>query len=156
MKRVLGVFDVIMVGIGIILGSGIYVVTGEVANTTAGPAVVLSYIVAGISAMLSGICYAEYAVDFPVAGGSYTYILGTFGELMAWLTVGMMIFQYFLANAGVARGFSAYFASLCNQSSDIFLIAGSIDFMAFGLILACTALLIVGTKESAWFNNGAT
>ncbi len=84
LKRVLGPFDVIMVGVGIILGSGIYVVTGEVAQSTTGPAVVLSYVLAGISAMLSGLCYAELAVDLPIAGGSYAYVLTIFGELMAW------------------------------------------------------------------------
>ncbi len=70
-------------------------------------------------------------------------------------TAGMMIFQYILANAGVARGFSGYFANLCGQATDFFIVAGYIDFLAFGLVLACTVLLVIGTKESAWFNNGA-
>ncbi|GBF96644.1 cationic amino acid transporter [Raphidocelis subcapitata] len=163
MKQVLGAFDLICLGIGMMLGAGVFVTTGYVAANIAGPAVIISYIVAGISAMLSSFCYAEFAVDIPCAGGAYTYIAAALGEFLAWLTVSNLIFEYILANAAAVRGFSPYFASLTNKPEAFYIHNWNspsgplqLDWWAFGWCLLLSVLLVFGTKESAWFNGIVT
>lgn len=106
--------------------------------------------------MLSSLCYSEYAVEFPVAGGSFTFILHTFGEFWAWITSSNLLMNYILANAAVARAFLPYFSTLCDQGPDfLYVISGGyrLDFIAFGLILLLTVLLTWGMKETKTVNN---
>uniref|UniRef100_A0A383V9I1 Cationic amino acid transporter C-terminal domain-containing protein n=1 Tax=Tetradesmus obliquus TaxID=3088 RepID=A0A383V9I1_TETOB len=155
MKRVLSVLDLVCLGIGMMLGAGVFVTTGFVASTMAGPAVILSYAVAGISALLSSLCYSEFAVRMPLVGGAYTYVNAVFGEYLAWVTVANLILEYILANAAAIRGFAPYFAMLVNQPADKFITPWqgyNLDWWAFGLSLAITILLTLGTKESSRFN----
>lgn len=155
MKRCLGPLDLVSFGVGIMLGAGVFVTTGVVAVQYTGPAIVIAYAVAGLSALLSSLCYAEFSVNVPQAGGAYNYVLMSCGEFLAWFTVANLTFEYVLANAGCIRGFSPYFASLINKPSDFFIILWNgyqLDFWAFGVVLALTCLLIFGMQESAWFN----
>ncbi|KAI8474786.1 MAG: cationic amino acid transporter [Monoraphidium minutum] len=164
MKQVLGWFDLVCLGIGMMLGAGVFVTTGYVTANKAGPGVIISYIVAGICAMLSSFCYAEFAVDIPAAGGAYTYIAAALGEFMAWLAVANLIFEYILANAAAIRGFSPYFAALTNKPETFYIHFWSapsgavfkLDWWAFGWCMLLSVLLIFGTKESATFNGVVT
>lgn len=164
MKQVLNAFDLVCLGIGMMLGAGVFVTTGYVTANLAGPGVIISYIVAGICAMLSSFCYAEFAVDIPAAGGAYTYIAAALGEFLAWLAVANLIFEYILANAAAIRGFSPYFAALTNKTEDFYIHFwtapnGSeyhLDWWAFGWCTVLAILLIFGTRESAWFNGVVT
>lgn len=161
MKQCLTWFDLVNMGIGMMLGAGVFVTTGYVAAEYAGPSVILSYIIAGLSALLSGLCYAEFAVDFPFAGSSYTYISAALGEFLAWITVANMILEYILSGSAAIRGFAPYFAALVGKPHDYFLITWTsptgmeyhLDWWAFGITLALTVLLILGTKETSLFNN---
>eukprot|EP00877_Chromochloris_zofingiensis_P004700 jgi/Chrzof1/14230/Cz08g30120.t1 len=85
------------------------------------PSVIVSYVVAGLCALLSAFCYAEFAVEFPFAGGAYTYIAASLGEFIAWITVTNLIFEYILSNAAAVRGFSPYFAALCDKDPGFFI-----------------------------------
>ncbi|BDA47291.1 Cationic amino acid transporter 1 [Coccomyxa sp. Obi] len=156
MKRTLTGLDLLMFGVGIILGAGVFVITAQVAKDNAGPATIVSYAIAGLSALLSSFCYAEYAVDYPIAGGAFTFISLTYGELCGWITVANLILEYVLANAAVARSFSGYFANLIGKDSSFFAVTPNdslnLDFWAFGLVLAATALLCYSTRESSTFN----
>jgi APA family basic amino acid/polyamine antiporter len=159
LKKELNWFDLTNIGIGIILGAGVFVTTGTVANGYAGGATLLSFAIAGLSAMLSALCYSEYAVDYPIAGGSFTFMLQTFGEFPGWIAASNIVFNYILANAAVARSFSGYFASLCDQSPDFFDVGARgyiLDFWAFGLVLLLSVLLCWGIKETKMFNNVVT
>eukprot|EP00775_Hariotina_reticulata_P001934 gene1934-2264_t len=122
-----------------------------------GPGVILSYLVAGISALLSSICYAEFSANMPLAGGAYSYIVAVFGEFAAYITVANLIFEYILANAAIIRGLSPYVAMLFNVDKAIFYTAYQqyqLDWLAFGICIALTILLTIGTRETAWFNLG--
>eukprot|EP00879_Flechtneria_rotunda_P002193 GHRR01002379.1.p1 GENE.GHRR01002379.1~~GHRR01002379.1.p1 ORF type:complete len:523 (+),score=115.42 GHRR01002379.1:1539-3107(+) len=115
----------------------------------------MSYLVAGFSALLSSLCYAEFSANMPLSGGAYSYVNAVFGEYLAWLTVTNLILEYILANAAVIRSFSGYFALLINQPPERLVIPYgnyNLDFFAFGWVLLLTMLLILGTKESARFN----
>ncbi|WIA18741.1 hypothetical protein OEZ85_003431 [Tetradesmus obliquus] len=155
MEKCLNWFHVAMLGTGMIIGAGIFVSTGAAAQSLAGPAVVISFIVAGVSSLLSALCYSEFAAEFPLAGGAYNYISMSLGELPAWLVVTTLILEYILAGAAVSRAFSAYFATLIGKPTHFFTIPyGSydIDFMAGGLVVACCTLLVFTTAGGSWFN----
>lgn len=161
MKKVLGVWDLIAMGIGMVLGAGVFVTTGTVAVENAGPAVIVAYIVAGVSAFLSSFIYAEFSVNTPYAGGGFSYIMNTFGEFTAWIVVMNLIMEYVLANAAVMRGFSGYLARLLGLNRTDYFVTTWVapnktyllDWWAMGVVLVFTLLLIYGTKESAMFNN---
>eukprot|EP00882_Tetradesmus_deserticola_P001730 GHRQ01001859.1.p1 GENE.GHRQ01001859.1~~GHRQ01001859.1.p1 ORF type:complete len:634 (+),score=216.50 GHRQ01001859.1:64-1902(+) len=155
LKKCLNWFHVAMLGTGMIVGAGIFVSTGVAAQEKAGPAIVISFIVAGISALLSSLCYSEFATQYPLAGGAYNYISLTMGELAAWLIVTTLVLEYVLANAAVARSFSSYFAALIGKDTAYFTFAYkdyTVDFMAAGVILLCCALLSFSTAGGSWFN----
>eukprot|EP00887_Chlorella_sp_A99_P006516 scaffold3.g6516.t1 len=155
MHQCLGATDLIFLGIGSIIGAGVYVLTGVAAAQHAGPAVVLSFMIAALAALLSALCYSEFAVEIPVSGGAYNYISVTFGELAAWLTSWNMCLETTLSSAAVARGFASYLATLCGlKPADVRIQLGplEIDFTALFLIAMLTAILSKGTKESARFN----
>src|SRR5437016_1444051 len=107
LKRALGVLNLVTLGIGAIIGAGIFVLTGTAASQYAGPAIVLSFILAGIGCLFAGLCYAEFASLIPIAGSAYTYGYATLGELFAWIIGWDLILEYAFGAATVASGWSA-------------------------------------------------
>src|ERR1700694_5228357 len=109
LKRALGPINLTMLGIGAIIGTGIFVLTGTVAAQNAGPAVVLSFVLAGIASVFAALCYSEFAALVPMAGSAYTYGYATLGELFAWIIGWDLILEYAVGSATVAHGWSAPF-----------------------------------------------
>src|ERR1700723_2605739 len=109
LKRALGPVNLVTLGIGAIIGAGIFVLTGSAAAKYAGPAIVLSFVLAGIACVFAGLCYAEFASLIPIAGSAYTYGYATLGELFAWIIGWDLILEYAVASATVAHGWSHYF-----------------------------------------------
>src|SRR2546421_9092897 len=112
LRRVLGPVTLTALGIGAVIGAGIFVATGEAANKTAGPALMLSYVVAGVTCIFAALCYAEFASMAPVAGSAYTYAYTTMGELFAWIIGWDLVLEYAVGAATVANGWSGYFQSV--------------------------------------------
>ena len=112
LKRSLGPINLMSLGIGAIIGAGIFVLTGQVAAANAGPAIMLSFIVAGIACGLAGLCYAELASTMPVSGSAYTYAYGTLGEVFAWIMGWLLVLEYGVAASTVAVGWSGYVVSI--------------------------------------------
>jgi len=171
LRRALGAGNLVMLGIGAIIGTGIFVLTGTVAANNAGPAVVLSFGLAGMAAIFAALCYAEFASVVPVAGSAYTYGYATLGELFAWIIGWDLVLEYALAATTVAIGWSGYVVSLLNQlgiaippaltapaGATVQLADGGTVTALFNLpavliTLLITALLVVGIQESAKVNN---
>ncbi|BDA45110.1 Cationic amino acid transporter 1 [Coccomyxa sp. Obi] len=159
LRKCLGSLDLLLLGLGSILGTGAFVLTGVAAREHAGPAVVVSYAIAALAALLSGLAYAEFAVDLPVAGGATTCILLTFGELASWIVACNLILEYTLSVAVCARAATAYGATLLGlqpESALIMLGPLQLDVCAVLLVAALGMLLALGTKESAAFNSVVT
>jgi APA family basic amino acid/polyamine antiporter len=170
LRRVLGSLDLTLLGIGAIIGTGIFVLTGQAAAAHAGPAVVVSMIVAGIASALAAICYAEFASAVPVAGSAYTYGYATLGELVAWIIGWDLVLEYALGAATVAVGWSGYVVALLADfglqfpplfsaapGTAVVLADGSTVTALFNLpaILIsalATWLLVIGIRESARVN----
>src|SRR5690349_13303884 len=112
LRRVLGPWHLIALGIGAIIGTGIFVLSGQAAAANAGPAIVLSMVIAGVASALAALCYAEFAATVPVAGSAYTYAHATLGELVAWIIGWDLILEYALGAATVAVGWSGNVVSL--------------------------------------------
>src|SRR5689334_12484383 len=115
LKRALGALNLTMLGIGAIIGAGIFVLTGTAAAQYAGPAIVLSFVLAGLGCLFAGLCYAEFASMIPIAGSAYTYGYATLGEFIAWIIGWDLILEYLFAAATVAVGWSGYFAEFMGQ-----------------------------------------
>src|SRR3974390_1082531 len=111
LKRALGPVNLITLGIGAIIGAGIFVLTGSAAAQYAGPAIVLSFILAGLGCVFAGLCYSEFASLIPIAGSAYTYGYATLGEIFAWIIGGGLILEYAFGAATVASGWSGYVIS---------------------------------------------
>src|SRR6185369_5911396 len=109
LRRVLGPVQLSALGVGAIIGTGIFVLTGIAAHDKSGPALMLSFVMSGIACVFAGLCYAEFASMVPVAGSAYTYAYATMGELMAWIIGWDLVLEYAVASATVAHGWSAYF-----------------------------------------------
>ena len=109
LRRVLGPVQLTSLGVGAVIGAGIFVATGAVARQTAGPALMLSYAVAGLVCVLAALCYAEFASMVPVAGSAYTYAYATMGEMFAWIIGWDLALEYAVGSATVANGWSSYF-----------------------------------------------
>jgi APA family basic amino acid/polyamine antiporter len=162
LKRQLGPVHLILLGIGVVIGAGLFSLTGKVAAEAAGPAVTLSYIIGGIACALAGLCYAEFASMVPASGSAYTYSYVTLGQFFAWIIGWDLVLEYAVGAATVATAWSAYFIKLCQQLGIHFPQAlaaspfddnpGIVNLPAAFIILAMTALLIKGTKESVRFN----
>lgn len=171
LKRILGAGHLVALGIGAIIGSGIFVLTGQAAAQYAGPSITLSFILAAIAAGLAGLCYAEFAAMLPISGSAYTYAYATLGELLAWIIGWDLILEYLFGASAVAVGWSGYVSSFLADfgvqlparlsGPPLDYIAGQ-GFVATGnivnlpavlIIVALTAFLIVGIQESAWLNN---
>ncbi|MFT8321664.1 MAG: amino acid permease [Bacillus sp. (in: firmicutes)] len=161
--RSMSVMDLIFLGVGCIIGTGIFVVTGVVAASNAGPAIMLSFVIAGIACALAAFCYAEFSSSIPLSGSVYTYTYATLGELFAFLIGWDLMLEYVLAVSAVATGWSAYFQSLLAgfnihipsivSSAPGVGKGGIIDLPAIIIILLITGLVSKGIKESIKFNN---
>ncbi|MCI0380345.1 MAG: amino acid permease [Gemmataceae bacterium] len=163
LRRILGPIGLTSLGIGAIIGAGIFVMTGRVAAEDAGPAVMLSYAVAGVACALAAFCYAEFAAMAPVAGSAYTYAYATLGELMAWIIGWDLVLEYAMAGATVASAWSEYFNELTSilfawkvpeqLSYDPFSKPDAIfNLPAVVILVIVTAILVVGIRESAFSN----
>src|SRR5688500_13205816 len=111
LKRALGALNLTMLGVGAIIGTGIFVLTGTVAAQNAGPAVVLSFVLAGVASVFAALCYAEFASLVPMAGSAYTYGYATLGEFIAWIIGWDLVLEYALSATTVAIGWSGYVVS---------------------------------------------
>ncbi|KAI4370705.1 hypothetical protein MLD38_019025 [Melastoma candidum] len=147
-------------GLGGMVGAGVFVTTGKASADYAGPAVIVSYAIAGFCALLSAFCYTEFAVDLPVAGGAFSYLRVTFGEFAAFLTGSNLIMEYVTSNAAVARSFTAYFGSAIGVPSSKWRITvhglpdgfNDIDLVAVGVVLILTVIICYSTHESSVMN----
>src|ERR1700758_3740505 len=115
LKRSLGPVNLITLGVGAVIGAGIFVLTGQAAALHAGPAIALSFVLAGITCGFAGLCYAEFASIIPIAGSAYTYGYATLGEFVAWIIGWDLVLEYAFGAATVASGWSGYFTSLLQQ-----------------------------------------
>jgi basic amino acid/polyamine antiporter, APA family len=162
LKRCLSLWDLTLLGIGAIIGTGIFVLTGIAAATTSGPAVVLSFIVAGIACTFAAFAYAELSASVGGSGSAYGYSYAAFGELIGWTIGWILILEYGVATAAVANGWSGYFLnglSFFGLSLPEFLTKGPaagglINLPAFTIIMILMGLLIAGIKQSATLNMG--
>jgi APA family basic amino acid/polyamine antiporter len=171
LQRTLGSFQLVMLGIGAIVGAGIFVLTGTAASTSAGPAVVISFIIGSIACACAAMCYAELSSAIPISGGAYSYAYVTLGELAAWLIGSMILVGNIFMIASVAVGWSGYMSSFLEQfnislpyalthhtGQFITLKDGSIEGGLFNLLSLCIIIptgfiLYKGTETSATFNN---
>lgn len=164
LRRVLGPVALTSLGVGAIIGAGIFVLVGLAAHDHAGPALVLSFIIAGLGCTFAALCYAEFASMIPVAGSAYTYAYATLGELMAWIIGWDLILEYGMASSTVAYGWSKYFLHLIGLfglhipaylTSDPFSTPGAwFNLPAAVVVLLVTVILVIGIRESAGFNAG--
>ncbi|HVK18688.1 MAG TPA: amino acid permease [Fimbriiglobus sp.] len=171
LKRILGPWSLTAMGIGAIIGAGIFVATGEAAKNVAGPALMLSYVVAGFTCLMAALCYAEFAAMTPVAGSAYTYAYTTLGEIFAWIIGWDLILEYAVGASTVANGWSSYFQEVLgifgatvplelskpplgyNKETGAFgFTGGVVNLPAVLVVLLLTAILIRGIKESAAAN----
>jgi basic amino acid/polyamine antiporter, APA family len=166
LKRALGPVNLVTLGIGAIIGAGIFVITGQAAAQFAGPAIIISFVLAGLACAFAGLCYAEFASLIPVAGSAYTYSYATLGELVAWIIGWDLILEYAFGAATVAVGWSGHLRSFLRDigwslppmpTSDFTLFGRAVhlkyDYIGFLVIAAITTILIIGIKESANFTS---
>ncbi|MEJ3749450.1 amino acid permease [Actinomycetes bacterium KLBMP 9797] len=158
LRKELSALDLTVFGVGVIIGTGIFVLTGVAARTTAGPAVALSFVIAGIACALAALCYAEFASTVPVAGSAYTFSYATLGELVAWIIGWDLILEFIIGAAVVAVGWSQYLAVLL-ETLGLTLpaaIAGSdegvVNLPAMLIVLVLTGVLVTGIKISSRVN----
>ena len=182
LKRVLGAFDIVMLGIGAIIGAGIFATigtaaAGDLARPGAGPSLIVSFIITGIACGFAALCYAEFASMVPISGSAYTYSYATLGELVAWIIGWDLIIEYAVGNVAVAISWANYFKTfvsgfgilipdwistdfrtagkipgLIDSSPHLFGIPIVFNILSFGIIAAITVILVIGIKESAKAN----
>lgn len=175
LKRTLGPVNLVSLGVGCIIGAGIFVLTGQAAALFAGPAVVISFVISGLACMFAGLCYAELASTMPVPGSAYTYSYVTLGEVFAWTMGWLLLLEYGVAASTVAAGWTGYVAgdhktigllqefgvtipdalktSTLQFTDGVLQIHPSANLVGALGILSVTSLLVVGIHESAQFNN---
>jgi basic amino acid/polyamine antiporter, APA family len=162
--------SLIMLGIGTIIGAGIFVIAGTAAAEHAGPAVLISFVIAGVGCFFAGLCYAEFASMIPESGSSYTYAYATMGRFMAWFIGWNMVLEYLVSASTVAVGWSGYFVSLLRdfgialpaaladaplagtRFQDLHLTGALINMPAVALICGLSVFLVIGVRQSAAFN----
>ena len=182
LKRVLGAFDIVMLGIGAIIGAGIFATigtaaAGDLARPGAGPSLIVSFVITGIACGFAALCYAEFASMVPISGSAYTYSYATLGEVVAWIIGWDLIIEYAVGNVAVAISWANYFKTfvsgfgiiipdwistdfrtagkmpgLIDSAPHIFGIPIVFNILSFGIIAAITVILVVGIKESARAN----
>jgi APA family basic amino acid/polyamine antiporter len=171
LRRILGPVTLTSLGVGAIIGTGIFVLTGVAAHDKAGPALILSFVIAGIACVFAALCYAEFASMVPVAGSAYTYAYATLGELFAWIIGWDLVLEYTVASAAVAHGWSAHFQDFVksfgvhlpvrwttppfdfNPDLGQFVSTGAVcDLISIGIAALITIILVKGIRESAGFN----
>jgi basic amino acid/polyamine antiporter, APA family len=161
LHRSLGPFQLTMLGIGAIIGTGIFVLTAEAAQK-AGPGMMLSFVIAGFVCAVAALCYAEMSAMVPVSGSAYTYSYAVMGELLAWMVGWALVLEYAVAAGAVSVGWSGYVVGLIENAFAIdipnALVRGPLDggvvnLPAMGIALVVTALLVIGTRESATVNS---
>ncbi|CAA2958388.1 cationic amino acid transporter 5 [Olea europaea subsp. europaea] len=159
MKRCLNWWDLIWFGFGAVIGAGIFVLTGQEAHNHAGPAIVLSYVVSGISAMLSVFCYTEFAIEIPVAGGSFAYLRVELGDLAAFIAAGNILLESVVGGAAVARAWTSYFTSLLNRSPNSLRIHTSLndgynllDPIAVGVLAIASTIAMASARRASCIN----
>jgi len=163
LSRVLNTFDLTALGVGSTLGVGMYVLVGKVAKETAGPSVVLSFLIAAIASGFAGLCYAEFGARTPRAGSAYIYSYVCVGEFVAFVIGWNLILEYVIGSASVAKGMSLYIDSLLNDTMkeafekiapmNISFFAPYFDFLSFGICILLSVGLAFGLKESSIANN---
>jgi APA family basic amino acid/polyamine antiporter len=171
LRRALGPFHLITLGIGAIIGAGIFVLTGHAAAGYAGPGVVISFAIAGLGCLFAGLCYSEYAAMIPVAGSAYTYTYATLGRFVAWIIGWNLVLEYLACASTVAVGWSGYFGNFLasygvhlptafttapitgSGFAAITLTGAYFNFPAVAIVGIMTTFLILGVKLSANFNN---
>jgi APA family basic amino acid/polyamine antiporter len=171
LRRSLSASHLVLLGIGAIIGAGIFVLTGTAAADHAGPAIAISFVLAGFGCLFAGLCYAEFASMIPVAGSAYTYGYATLGELFAWIIGWDLILEYLFSASAVAVGWSGYVVAFLGRlgvvlpdgltnapykvegTADIVATGAFFNLPAAGLVVLLTALLVVGIRESATVNN---
>ena len=184
LKRTLGAFDVVMLGIGAIIGAGIFATigtaaAGDAARPGAGPALILSFVVTGIACGFAALCYAEFAAMVPISGSAYTYSYSTLGELVAWIIGWDLIIEYAVGNVAVAISWGNYFKTfvggfgivipdwlstdyrtaaripgLFESAPHLFGVPIVFNILAIGIVAAITVILVIGIRESATLNAG--
>ena len=162
LKRTLSALDLTLLGIGAIIGTGIFVLTGTAAANQAGPGIVLSYVLAGTACGFAALCYAEFAAMIPISGSAYTYAYATLGEIFAWMIGWDLILEYAVGSMTVAVGWSGYFQRILAgfgmhlpvwmSASPDTAIGSLINLPAVLIVLAIMVLLVIGVRESARFN----
>src|SRR3981081_601438 len=171
LRRVLGPVQLTALGVGAIIGTGIFILTGVAAHDRTGPALMLSFVMAGLACVFAALCYAEFASMVPVAGSAYTYAYATLGELLAWIIGWDLILEYAVASATVAHGWSHYFQDFLSyfhiglphafthapfdydlSSGRLTLTGPWFDLPAIGIAALVTIVLVKGIRESASLN----
>jgi APA family basic amino acid/polyamine antiporter len=158
LKKNLGALDLVIFGVGVIIGAGIFVLTGTAAATNAGPAVSVSFLIAGLACGLAALCYAEFASTVPVAGSAYTFSYATFGELVAWIIGWDLILEFTIGAAALSTGFSGYLQNLLADTpfavpeSLASAEEGVINLPAVLIALVVMGVLILGIKLSSRIN----
>lgn len=160
LQRKLGPLDLILLGIGAVIGAGLFAITPTAANQNAGPAVVLSFVLVGIGCILAGMCYSEFATMIPVAGSAYTYAYSTMGELLAWIIGWDLILEYAVGAATLSVSWSSYLARLLGHFGLTLpkaisagpLEGGIVNLPAIFIICLVSLVLITGIRSSARFN----
>ena len=138
-------------GVGVVIGTGIFTLTGIQAKNTAGPAVVISFAIAGVVAMLAALCYAELASAVPTAGSAYSYAYATGGELLAWIIGWDLFLEFALGAAVVARGWSGYLGNLLDLPTSVFGEDSTVNLGAVAIVVVLTVIAVIGIRESARF-----
>src|SRR5688500_16938029 len=162
LKRTLTAMDLTLLGIGAIIGTGIFVLTGTAAANQAGPAIVLSYVLAGIACGFAALCYAEFAAMIPIAGSAYTYSYATLGEIFAWMIGWDLILEYAVGSMTVAIGWSGYLQRIlagCGIHLPTWMSAAPastpgtlVNLPAILIVVGIMVLLVVGVRDSSRFN----
>src|SRR5690349_16923506 len=184
LRRVLGAFDVVMLGIGAIIGAGIFATigtaaAGDMARPGAGPSLIVSFVLTGIGCGFAALCYAEFAAMVPISGSAYTYAYSTLGEMIAWIIGWDLIIEYAVGNVAVAISWGNYFKTLVagfglvipdwlstdyrtamhmpgllESAPHLFGVPIIFNILAFGIVTLITIVLVVGIRESASMNTG--
>src|SRR5690554_1623693 len=175
LKRTFGPWGLVALGVGAVIGAGLFSITGMAAGNFAGPSIMISFIIAALGCALAGLCYAEFASMIPVAGSAYTYSYATMGELMAWIIGWDLVLEYAVGAATVAIAWSQYFNRVLGffgweipwqwfhspfqvmpgtgEGTGVEAVYGIMNVPAVGILFLLTLLLIRGTKESALVNS---